>query len=287
MAKRITIDMHTHPAFSETICLTPEQEKFAQDMYGLYKTEVSSDEMQLIYMDVAGIDKAALLPLDLTSTTGGCLASNEDVLTLVNKHPDRFIGFASIDPHDPAALEKLEQAFAEYKLSGLKLHPSKQRFYPTEDCMEDIYAMCEKYNKPITFHAGMSVEPDTLSKYAKPENFEEVAYYHRNLRFCLAHFGWPWTQETCMLLLKYQNVYADTALLYFDSAPEFYEQVFTIDMGKKWIDRSFRHQIMFGSDDPRLEMIRMKRAIENMDMRQETIDLIMGGNALEFLGMEG
>ena len=43
---------------------------------------------------------------------------------------------------------------------------------------------------------------------------------------------------------------------------------------------------MFGSDDPRLEMIRMKKAIEKLDMRQSTIELILGGNALEFLGME-
>lgn len=89
-----------------------------------------------------------------------------------------------------------------------------------------------------------------------------------------------------MLMLKYPNVYADTALLYFDNAPEFYAQSFTVDMGRHWIDRSLRHQIMFGSDDPRLEMIRMKKAIEKLDMRQSTIELILGGNALEFLGME-
>ena len=152
--------------------------------------------------------------------------------------------------------------------------------------MEPIYQICEKYNKPIVFHCGMSVEPDTLSKYERPVEFEETAYRHPKLRICLAHCGWPWVQETCMLMLKYRNVYADTAFLYFDTAPEFYHKVFEVDMGPHWIDRSFRHQIMFGSDDPRLEMRRMKKAIEAMDIRESTKDLIFGQNAIEFLGLE-
>ncbi len=280
------IDMHVHPAFLRAICTTDRQENFAKEMYGLYKTERFSEESLLVQMECAGIDKVALLPLDLTTTYKGVLGSNQEISELSEKYPDKFIGFASVDPNDPQACEKLEEAFTKWKLRGLKLHPSKQQFYPMEDQMEGIYAICRKYNKPIIFHSGMSVEPDTLSKYARPENFEEVAYYNPGLRFCLAHFGWPWIPETCMLLLKYPNVYADTALLYFDSAPEFYEQVFEKDMGQHWIDRSFRHQIMFGSDDPRLEMIRMKNAIEKMDMRKSTIDLILGKNAMEFLGME-
>lgn len=280
------IDMHVHPAFLDPICRTDKQEAFAQEMYGLYKTGHYAEELLIIQMECAGIDKVALLPLDLSTTYGNVLGSNREIKELVDKYPDKFIGFASVDPSDPGAVDKLEEAFEKWHLSGLKLHPSKQKFYPMEDKMEPIYKVCTKYNKPIVFHSGMSVEPDTLSKYAKPENFEEVAYYNPNMKFCLAHFGWPWIQETCMLLLKYPNVYADTALLYFDSAPEFYEQVFTKDMGKNWLDRSFRHQIMFGSDDPRLEMIRMKKAIENMNMRKSTIEMILGGNAVEFLGME-
>lgn len=280
------IDMHVHPAFYGSICEDESQETFAQNMYGLYKTDIFPEEVVFQQMECAGIDKAALLPLDLTTTYQGMLGTNEQVMKLVEKYPDKFIGFASVDPYREDAEEVLREAFERYHLSGLKLHPSKQRFYPMDDCMEQIYKICNEYGKPIIFHSGMSAAPDALSKYSEPKLFEEVAYHNPNMKFCMAHFGWPWIQETCMLLLKYPNVYADTALLYFDNAPEFYEQSLTIDMGKHWIDRSLRHQVMFGSDDPRLEMIRMKKAIENMDMRQSTIDLILGGNALEFLKME-
>jgi len=284
--KTSIIDMHVHPAFYELACRSREQEAFVQNQFGLYKESVYSLDSQLTLMDAAGVDLAVLLPLDLTTGASGSLATNADVAEIVKAYPERFIGFASVDPHDPKAAEKLEKAFDSYGLSGLKLHPSKQRFYPTDPCMDDLYYLCETYRKPIVFHAGMSLEPGTLSRYARPLEFEEVALNHPDLKFCLAHFGWPWVQETCMLLLKYPNVYADTALLYFDSADEFYEQTFGVDMGRNWIDRSLRHQIMFGSDDPRLEMCRMKKAIEGMDMRQSTIDLILGGNARVFLDLE-
>ena len=280
------IDIHVHPAFYETICHDEVQEKFAQDMYGLYKTDIFPEEVMFQQMECAGIDRAVLLPLDLTTTHGGMLGTNEQVKTLVDMYPDKLIGFASVDPKREDAAEVLEEAFVKYNLSGLKLHPAKQQFYPMDECAQKVYEVCVKYNKPIIFHSGVSVEPDALSKYCMPHLFEEVAYKYPTLKICLAHFGWPWIQETCMLLLKYPNVYADTALLYFDSAPEFYRQSFMKDMGEHWIDRSLRHQIMFGSDDPRLEMIRMKKAIEGLDMRKSTIELILGGNAMEFLGLE-
>lgn len=87
-----------------------------------------------------------------------------------------------------------------------------------------------------------------------------------------------------MLMLKYRNVYTDTAFLYFDDARQFYHQSLEVDIGKHWIDRSLRHQVMFGSDDPRLEQRRMILAIREMDMRESTKELILGENAVEFLG---
>lgn len=88
-----------------------------------------------------------------------------------------------------------------------------------------------------------------------------------------------------MLLLKYPNVYADTGCLYFDNAREFYTQTFTRDIPATWIDRSLRHQVMFGSGNPRFEQIRMMEALNHLGLRDSTLELIRGRNALEFLGL--
>ena len=72
-----------------------------------------------------------------------------------------------MDPYRPDALEVLDHAFKNQKLAGLKLHPSKQAFYPDDPMMDPIYKKCLEYNKPIMFHAGTSWETNTPAKYAK------------------------------------------------------------------------------------------------------------------------
>ena len=133
-------------------------------------------------------------------THGGWFVSNDQIKQLVDFAPDRFIGFASVDPRRPDALEVLVHAFKNQKLAGLKLNPSKQAFYPDDPMMDPIYKKCLEYNKPIMFHSGMSWDPDCLIKYAEPINFEEVAVKYPELRICLAHFGWPWAVETLTLI---------------------------------------------------------------------------------------
>ncbi|QNM14257.1 amidohydrolase [Absiella sp. AM09-50] len=273
--------MNVSPAFIEELQSSDEQLAFCRNQMGLYKTDEISIQSMKTLCNVSGIDKLCLLPLDLFQK--GNLGTNEQVSELVHKEPELFIAFASVDPHREDALELIETAFTELGLSGLFLHPSQQKFYPDEEWMYPIYELCIQHNKPIIFHSGMSVRPNTVSKYSHPLRFEEVACKYPDLRICLQHFGWPWIREVCMLLLKYKNVYTDTSLLYFDNPKEFYHQSFGIDIGEHWIDRSLRHQVMFASEEPRLEQHRMIEAIRQMNWRESTKKMVLGENAITFL----
>ncbi|UUZ84981.1 amidohydrolase family protein [Paenibacillus sp. P26] len=283
----MVIDVHTHPIFFEDICGEPERLEFRKRQFGIFKQSPQALESILTGMDYGSIDKAVLLPEDLTTLHGDFIVSNTEIKKLVDLQPDRFIGFASVDPHRADALEVLDYAFGELGLMGLKLHPSKQKFYPYDEKLHPIYKKCLEYNKPIMFHAGMSWEPDAPAKYAMPLHFEDVAMSYPELRICLAHFGWPWVHETVMLLLKYPNVYTDTSMLYMDNAKDFYEQVFTRQMGPLWIERNLKHQVMFGSNSPRFRASRLKPALESLPMRRGTLDNLFGANAEKFLGLKG
>ena len=235
------IDAHVHPAFIEELNLGEEKyRRNAQEM-GLYKTEAFGLRQWDADMAESGIDKLFLLPLALPESRGGALVTNCQIADLVRLRPGKFVGFASVDPHSAAAAEELEYAFAQLGLKGLKLHPSKQHFSPSDELLTPLYEICLRYDKPIIFHAGVSMEPGTLTKHSHPLEFEEVAFRYPKLRMCLAHFGWPWVREVCMLMLKYPNVYTDTAMLYFDDPRQFYHQCLEVDIGPGWIDRSLRH----------------------------------------------
>ena len=81
-------------------------------------------------------------------------------------------------------------------------------------------------------------------------------------------------------------MYADTAAMYFDSAYEFYEYMFTKAIDYTWLDRGIRHQVMFGTNNPRWHGKRAIKALDMLGLREETVALIKGKNALEFLGEE-
>lgn len=281
------IDMHIHPIYYRSICNDTEEQEFRSNAFSIFKQSPYDYDEILVEMDYAKVDKSVLLPLDLTTTEGGCVVTNDQIAKIVSDCPERFIGFASVDPRREDALEVLDYAFSVLKLEGLKLNPAKQHFFPDDPMMNRIYEKCVEYNKPILFHAGLSWEANSITEFAHPLKFERIAIAYPQLRICLAHFAWPFVREMVMLMLKYPNVYTDTSVLYLDSPEESMQRLFTVDMGERWADRALHSQIMFGSNGPRFRQFKLLRALDKVPMRDMTREKIYSQNALHFLGREG
>jgi predicted TIM-barrel fold metal-dependent hydrolase len=209
--------------------------------------------------------------------------TNEEICTLVQLAPDRLIGFASVDPYRSDAVEVLEYAFTEQGLAGLRLNPATQRILPNSTEVAPLYECCLRHNKPVVLDIGMSLQPDAPSRYATPSALEDVLLAYPKLRVCAAHFSYPWVLETAVLMLRYPNLYADTAMLYFDSPKEFFEHVFTHQLGRHWIDRTLHSQLMFASNYPRIEQARMVDAVKALNLSERNLRRVMGENALMFL----
>jgi len=278
----MVIDMNVHPLLYKSI--------FDEDTFAFWEREFGMGLMGsmdyeeiLAEMDVGGIDKNVLTPLDLTTTAGGWLATNEQIAGIVADQPDRFIGFASVDPNREDAPNVLERAFTELGARGVALHPAKQRFWATDACMEPIFDICALYDRPMVLDAGLSWEPNSPTKYGHPLAIEEAIMNHPKVRVCLSHFAWPWVREMVMLMLKYPNCYTDCSVLYLDSPEESIERLFMVDMGPLWFQRSLLHQVMFASNTPRFRAFKIRRAIERLGMPDNAREALLGGNALEFL----
>ena len=139
--------------------------------------------------------------------------------------------------------------------------------------------------RPIIFQAGLSMENNSLAKYCRPIEFEEVLSKYPEVNICLSHVGWPWVQETAALLLKYENCYTNTALMNFDGPYQIYKK-FTEDMGALWVEHNIADKIMFGSGSPRIRPVRSKRGLDSLGFSEETLEKIYAENAERFLGRE-
>ena len=80
-------------------------------------------------MDDAGVDKACIVAMDLSTYYGVELVTNEDVAKIASDYPDRFIPFAGVDPSmGRLAVDKFVYAVDELGCRGLKLVPPVQHF---------------------------------------------------------------------------------------------------------------------------------------------------------------
>ena len=150
--------------------------------------------------------------------------------------------------------------------------------------MDPLYDLCEQLDKPIYFDAGLSWEPNAPMEPNHPLSIEPAIMRHPNIKFCLAHFAWPWVREMVALMIKYPNAYTDTSVLYLDSPEESIERLFKVDMGPLWFQRSFMGQVMLASNTPRFRCFKIKRGIEALGLPDDALEAVLGGNALRFIG---
>ncbi|MGQ9457263.1 MAG: amidohydrolase family protein [Anaerolineae bacterium] len=279
------IDFHTHPVLvREMVERHPELERAAREVF--YIGNVFQPlETFFLELDVAGLERAVLLPIDCTTTRGMPIYTNEQIAELCALS-DRFVGFASVDPHDPNHVRELERAVGDLGLRGLKLAPGLQGFRPDDRALYPLYAKAQELDIPILFHAGMTWEPSVRVGSGHPLAFEEVARDFPGLQIVLAHLAWPWVLEAVALALKYPNLYLDTSALFFDNPRDF----LAFAMGQQvpltvW-ERSLRHQLVFGSNYPRVEIKNMAAAVRSLGLSPGCLELVFRRNAAGLLHLE-
>jgi hypothetical protein len=277
------IDFHTHPLLvREMIARHPELERAARETFYI-GNNFQPLESFLLELDLAGLDSAVILPIDATTSRNATVYTNEQIAELCALSP-RLIGFASVDPQQPDAPDKLREAVTKLGLRGLKLAPAMQQFYADDPSVYPIYQTALELGIPILFHAGMSWEPGSRLQYGQPMQFENVVADFPDLQIVLAHLAWPWVTDAVALALKYPNLHLDTSALYFDNPRDFLRYAMTHVVPLTVFERSLRRQILFGSNYPRVEIKNMAAAVRGLGFSDECLDLVFRQNADRLLG---
>lgn len=190
---------------------------------------------------VKDFDGAIVLAFDAPAT--GCFVPNEDVARYVATAPGKLFGFASVDPNKPDAPRLLHEAIAEYKLSGLKIAPIYQNFYPNDPKHYALYAKANELKLPILWHQGTSFVPEGYLDASRPVELDPIARAFPDLKMIIAHMGHPWIDECISVVRKNTNVYMDMSAL--GSRPwQFYNALVSA------MEYGVTHKILFGSDFP-------------------------------------
>ncbi len=277
------IDFHTHPVLiQEFLAKYPNYERVARSVFNI-GNNFQPLETFFLQMDVAGIERAVLLPIDCRRARKDAVSSNEQVAELCQRSR-RFIGFASVDPLKKGAANELERAVEKLGLKGLKLDPALQDFEPGDRKIFPVYEAAASLGIPLVMHTGMSWAPGTPLERGHPLLLEPAIRRFPSLNFVLAHFAWPWVWEATALALKYPNVYLDSSCVYYDSPKEFFQFVFSKQIPTTVIERSLRNQVVFASNYPRVEIKNMVQALKSLALTEGCLNKILRENANRLLG---
>ena len=173
----------------------------------------------------------------------GYVIPNEYVASYVKQHPEKLIGFCSIDPNDDDAVEQLDHSILNLGLRGLKLGPIYQNIHPSDQKSLKLFKRAEELEIPILIHQGTTFCSNVSLEVANPVLLQPIALQFPKLRIIIAHMGHPWIGETLSLIRKHPNLYSDISALYYRPWQFYNALVLAMEYG-------VLHKLLFGSDYP-------------------------------------
>lgn len=138
------IDMHVHTFLFNGI-----------NTYNNDTTYASPEELIGMY-EKLGVSKGVILP-EIAIEGTSRQQSNEEVMAVVEKYPDKFDWFCNIDPRmgDNNAKMNLSYFLEYYKGKGAKGLGEICANLPFVDpFVQNLFYHCEKCNMPVVFHIG-------------------------------------------------------------------------------------------------------------------------------------
>ena len=284
------VDVHVHPLCKEAH-VTPNLEEGIQRMFGKHEPKVKREKIKAMFthqfthrtvediirdMNEAGVGKACIVPMDVTSHYGVELVTNEDVSRIASAHPDRFIPFASVDPSmGKAAVDKLIHSVKNLKCRGLKLVPPVQHFDFSDPKHYPLWEAALDSDIPVWTHtAHQRGNPDSDARLGHPMLVEPVALRYRKLKIILGHLGFPWQWETWSLVIRHPNVYMDISA---------YPNLFNHLPWDAYSKYGAEEKVLFGSDYPFPGFKETLKALKEVHLPSDFEKKILFENAMKLL----
>ncbi|MCL5736549.1 MAG: amidohydrolase family protein [Actinobacteria bacterium] len=135
--------------------------------YRVLDTLLDLGEGRIALLDRAGIDVAVLSlaapgtePFEPTLGAKVARVTNDALAEAIDKHPDRFQGFATLAPKDAdSAAKELERAVKELGFKGWNTHSNFGDSFIDEKRYWPVLAKAEELGVPIYLHPTYSIVP--------------------------------------------------------------------------------------------------------------------------------
>ena len=211
------------------------------------------------------------------------------VASYVAAHPDRLIGFLSLDPTQQGWEDELRYGHQELKLRGIKLMPMYAGFRPDEPRLDALWGYAQRHHLPVLLHTGTTFISQAPLELTLPRHLDPVATRFPEVPIIMAHLGHPYEGECVVTARKHPNVYADISALHYRPW-QFYNSLMLVQQYGVW------DKILFGTDYPFTNVdatLAGLRSINQMlagtslpRVSEEAIERMIYRDSLTLLGLE-
>ena len=289
------VDIHVHPRFLEPHRgdVPPQQDTKKLDIvanpqrFGVAATQTAQQYYQrspvllslpefINQLDEARIDKVVLV----NAATKGVPVRpmNQGVAQLIEKYPEKFIGFAGFDPNNgEQAVLEIEYAVKELGFSGVKAVASMLELNINDKAFYPFYAKTEELGVPILVHTGSAIIKGVRAKHVHPLLIDDIAFDFPDLKIICAHLGGWQYMDLISALVHHSNVFAD--LSFWPLNPRFSGIV-------PWnlLENVASDKILLGSDYPAGQTPKEAvEAVKKLPVGQSFKEKILGENASKIL----
>lgn len=189
-------------------------------------------------LERSSVEKAVILPI-------APFISNSFIARACREHPNKLIGFASVNIHNVNADQKLEKDIRRYGLKGLKLNPRLQGFKLCDSNALSVIRKATELKIPILIDTWIKedAEHQSLINYVA-----QIATTMSSVTIILAHLGGPNFNNVLQVVRK-TNVYFDLSfiLTHLDHKMAHKRLVYLM----KHVGP---HRLIYGSDSPEINL---------------------------------
>jgi len=165
------------------------------------------------------------------------------VADYVAGHPDKLIGFLSVDPTQLGWEDELRFGHQEFKLRGIKLLSMYAGFRPDEPRLDPLWQYAQRHHLPVLLHTGTTFIAQAPLECTLPRHLDAVAARFPEVRIIMAHLGHPYEGECIVTARKHPHVYADISALHYRPW-QFYNSLMLVQEYGIW------DKVLFGTDYP-------------------------------------
>jgi predicted TIM-barrel fold metal-dependent hydrolase len=274
------IDFRFRPNTPETLTGIANSAMFKGlcSLIGFPKMQPQTLDEVVADLERYNVAKAVITGRDC-ETTYGSKSNNAGVVEFVNQYPNKFIGFAGLDPHKGMkAIQELKHAVNQQGMKGAAIDPYLAQIYLNDAKYYPIYSKCCEMDIPVIITTGpATMVPNAVMDHVAPRYIDFVARDFPELKIIVSHGGYPWVNEMIMVSQRNKNVYIELSEYEMSTQSEAYIQA---------INSIISDKVLYASAHPFVDFKDALRTYEKLPIDSDVRQKVMFGNAARVLGLQ-